>query len=285
MKIAVVTDSSSDIYDVQEELAGIYKVPLQISCDEEIYLDGETMLRDEAYDLMAQGKVFQTSLPPLGRVEELYEQLIKDGYDAVYCVVLSEGLSSTFEIMQSTARTMDFEFHSFDLYSSGEMLLTYAKGARALLDKGYSVEEVTKRLEEARKHSATYVLPDDLKHLMRSGRMSKSASVVGGLLQIKPVLYLGQDTGGKMEVAGKPRTMSKALNIVVDKYIEAGVTKDYEIFVLHVRSDDYAQKLKALIEERIEGAQVSVKQLVTAVSIHVGLGGVGSQYTKKINLD
>lgn len=283
MKIAVVTDSSSDIYDETEALEGIYKLPLQITCGDEVYLEGETIDRNTAYDMMAEGKVFQTSLPPVGRIEELFTELKEAGYDAIFGVNISTGLSSTTAAMQGAAQHVGIDYYYFDLYSGSEILLTYAKAAREMFDKGFSVEKVMERLGEAREHSATYIIPDDLKHLMRSGRLSPASTLLAGLLKIKPVLYLGEATGGKLEPESKPRTMRKAIEVVFDKYMEAGLDKDCIVYVVHIRNEEYAERLKNMISERIEGIEIYVKELVTSVSIHVGIGGVASQYTRKIN--
>lgn len=282
MKIAVVTDSSSDIYEAQEQIQGIYKLPLQVSCEEEIYLEGETITKQKAFDMMADGAIFQTSLPPVGRIEELFESLKAKGYDMIFGVNISTGLSSTTSAMQGAAQTVGIKYDYFDAFTSGELLLTYAKAARELFDNGFSVEDVQSRLAEARDHSATFIVPDNLKHLMRSGRMSQTASILGGLLQIKPVLYLGQDTGGKIEAEAKPRTMRKALNVVLDKYLEAGLDEDCIVYVVHVRNEEYANQLKDMIVERVQNVEIYVKELVTAVAIHVGLGAVATQYTRKI---
>lgn len=282
MKVAVVTDSSSDIYESNESLTGIYKLPLQVSQEEDIYLEGETITKQEAFDMMNEGLIFQTSLPPVGRIEALFEQLKEEGYDLIFGVNISTGLSSTTSAMQGAAQTVGIDFEYFDAFTSGELLLTYAKAARTLFDNGFSVEEVQARLKEARDHSATFIVPDNLKHLMRSGRMSPTASILGGLLQIKPVLYLGQETGGKIEAEAKPRTMRKALNVVLDKYLEAGLDEDCIVYVVHVRNEEFALQLKEMIVERVAGVEIYVKELVTAVAIHVGLGAVATQYTRKI---
>ncbi len=124
MKVAVVTDSSSDIYDAPEELEGIYKLPLQVNTGEDIYLEGETITKTEAFDMMSEGKIFQTSLPPVGRIEELFEELKGKGYDLIFSVNISEGLSSTIPAMHSAAQTVGIDFAYFDAFTSGELLLT-----------------------------------------------------------------------------------------------------------------------------------------------------------------
>ncbi len=283
MKIAVVTDSSSDIYDSKEDLKGIYKLPLQISCEDEVFLEGETIDREKIYEMMEAEKVFQTSLPPVGRIEELFEELKNEGYDLIFGINISTGLSSTTAAMQSAAQHVGIPFDYFDVFSGGEILLTYAKAARELFDNGYSVEETKERLAAALKFSATYIVPDNLKHLMRSGRLTPAATILGGLLQIKPVLYLGTSTGGKIEPHAKPRTMRKAISVVVDKFMEAGLDENSIVQVVHVRNEEYANRLRDMILEKVVGVEITVKELVSAVSIHVGLGTVASQFTRKID--
>lgn len=285
MKIAIVTDSSSDIYSSTEQLSGIYKVPLQISTGDQVFLDGETIDTNTTYDMMEAGNTFTTSLPPLGRVEQLFTELKEAGYDLIFGINISAGLSGTTQALNTAAQTVGIPFDYFDLFSGSEILLTYAKAARVMFDKGFSVEEVKKRLTEGRDHSATYIIPDDLKHLMKSGRLSPAASILGGLLKIKPVLYLGEATGGMLVPVSKPRTMTRAIKDVFDRYMEAGLDKNCIVYIVHVRNEEYANRLRDMITERVEGIEISVKELVNAVAIHVGIGCVASQYTRKIKVD
>lgn len=283
MKIAIVTDSSSAIYDSKDKLDGIYKLPLQISSDDEVFLEGENIDREKLFDMMADHKTFTTSLPPVGRIEELFTQLKEEGYDLIFGIDISTGLSGTTAAMQGAAKTVGIDFDYFDLYSGSEILLYYAKAAREMFDKGFTVEQVKERLLEGRNHSATYIIPDDLKHLMRSGRLSPASTLLAGLLKIKPVLYLGESTGGKLEPEAKPRTMRKAIEVVADKFMDAGLDKDCIVYVVHIRNEEYANRLKEMIQERVEGIEIYVKELVSSVAIHVGIGGLASQYTRKIN--
>lgn len=285
MKVAVVTDSTSDIYDMKEDIDGLFKVPMQISTGEQTFLEAETIDRNSVYDMLESGKIFHTSLPPLGRMEDLFTQLKADGYDAIFAVVISSGLSSTVYAMEGAAKTVGIDFYYFDLFSGAEIELYYAKAARTMFDKGFSVEKVMERLEEASEGSATYIVADNLRHLMRSGRLSPAAALLGGLLKIKPVMYLGKPTGGKLVPVAKPRTMRRALENIVERYVEDGVNKNSIVYVVHIRNLEMANKLKEMIKERIHGVEVEVKELVIAVSIHIGLGGVATQFTKPINVN
>lgn len=285
MKVAVVTDSTSDIYDMPHDIEGLFKVPMQISSGTDTFLEAETIDRNTVYDMLEEGKVFLTSLPPLGRMEGLFEELKANGYDAIFAVVISSGLSSTVYAMEGAAKTVGIDFHYFDLFSGAEIELYYAKAAREMFDKGFSIEKVQERLAEAAKGSATYIVADNLKHLMRSGRLTPAAAILGGLLKIKPVMYLGEPTGGKLVPVAKPRTMKKALANIVERYLEDGVDKDCIVYVVHIRNLEMANKLRDMIKEKIADVEVEVKELVIAVSIHIGLGGVATQFSRKINVN
>lgn len=285
MKIAVVTDSASGVYDLPQDIEGLFKLPMQVSAGDQEFLAGETINRIQIYDLLEKEVVLKTSLPPLGRIENLFEQLKAEGYDAIYSVVMSSGLSSTLAAMEGAAKTVDIDFYSFDIFSGAEIELMYAMAAREMFDKDFSVEKVTERLTKASEGSATYIVADDLRHLVRSGRLTARAAILGGLLRIKPIMYLGKETGGRLEAVAKPRTMKRALDEIVSRYVADGVDKDCVIFINHVKNLKMANLLKDKIIEQFGDVKITVKDLVMTVSIHVGLGGVATQFSKRINTD
>lgn len=75
-----------------------------------------------------------------------------------------------------------------------------ADSAKALADKGYDADEIVQRLNVCVEHSDTLIIPDDLQHLKRGGRLTPLAAALGGLLKIKPVLKLNEDSEGKIDV-------------------------------------------------------------------------------------
>lgn len=124
----------------------------------------------------------------------------------------------------------------------------------------------------------TLLLPDDLQHLKRSGRLTPLAATLGGLLKIKPILQINEHTKGKIDVAGKVRTMSKAMDTVIERMKQAGVDRRYSVTVAHADAPEAAEAYRRKIEAAIEGVQVNVIKLVSVVGVHTGRGCQALQY-------
>lgn len=285
MKVAIVADSASNIYYEDIDLTGIYRLPLQITDGERVYLEGENTSNEEIYDLVAQHHVLKTSLPPLGRIESLFAQLKDEGYDLIFAVPITEGLSSTIPAMVAAARHIDIAFDYIDCYATYAIQLNLVKAARIMFDKGFDVTKVKERLMASIKQSVTFVIPEDLMHLARGGRLTTLAARLAGVLKICPVLYLNEETGGKIDQFGKTRTMTRAFANVVEYYKQRGVGAGYKVYIAHVRNLMGAEKLKAMMMESLDNVEYFISELITTVGVHTGIGCVATQFIKEVNVD
>lgn len=283
MKVAVVTDSGSNIYHEKIEIEGLYKVPLQVIDGEKGYREGIEITIDETYEMIAQGKMLKTSLPLVGDIVDLFTQLKAKGYDLIFGVPITTGLSSTIPAMVTAAQQVGIDFEYFDCYTTALVELECALGARTLFDQGASVELVKQRLQEAIDHSVTFVLPTDLMHLSRGGRLSPTAAKIAGLLKINPVLYLNESTKGKIENYQITRTMKKAQKVALEYFKEKGVGKGYRICVTHVRAEEEGKRFLAMVNESFPMAQAYLVDLISVVGVHTGIGCVATQFVKKVD--
>lgn len=282
MKVAVVTDSGSNIYHQNIKMDGLYALPLQIIDGEQAYLEGETISIDDTYELIAQGKLLKTSLPPIGRIEELFEQLKEENVDLIFGVMISSGLSSALSAMHTAAERFEMNFEYVDCFATASNQLHLAISARKLFDNNTPVEEVKRLLEAAVDDSVTFVIPDDLNHLARGGRITPMAAKLGGYLNIKPILKVAKDTGGKNDAYGKVRTMRKAYDVVIDYFKEHNVDENCLICVAHVRNKERGQKLFELMKENFPTSEIFLTDLISTVGVHTGLNCVGLQYIRKV---
>ncbi|MEG0274013.1 MAG: DegV family protein [Longicatena sp.] len=282
MKIAVVTDSGSG-FTKQEALdKGIYFLPLQIIINDNMYLDGVNITVEEIYESLRNGAMPTTSMPPMGLMEELFMQLKKDGYDEVIAVTLTSGLSSTASIMQATAKQCELPIHMVECYSTCNIEAYLVTCAKALVDQGLEATEIVARLEESVASSNTLIVPDDLQHLKRGGRLTPLAAALGGLLKIKPILQLNKTSEGKVDVFDKVRTMSKAQQKAIDTFVSAGLNDDYMLTVLHSGAPIEGQKLKEQMEDTFPGLHMTFGLIGAVISAHTGLGCLGIQYIRKV---
>ena len=282
MKTAFVTDSGTG--KTVEELAkeGIFSVPLQVSYDNTNYQDLEELSIDRIYELMRDGVMLSTSLPSLGKIEALFEHLKNDGYEQIFVVPICSGLSGTINAMEMCARTVGLAFAYVDCHVTAVVQEYMIKTAKRLHEEGKTIQEIKDVLSRIVETTDTLLLPNDLQHLKRGGRLTPLAATLGGLLKIKPILKINKETNGKIDVVDKVRTMHKAMDMAIEIMRNEHVDDSYMITVAHaddaVEAEYYMNKIKAAFPN----AKHQIIKLVSVVGVHTGRGCQAVQYFKMI---
>lgn len=282
MKIAFVTDSGTGKSVSELNKDGIYSVPLQISFDNKNYMDLEDISLDELYETMKDGKVISTSLPTLGNIETLFSSLKEEGYEMIFAVPICSGLSGTINAMVLCAQQLDIPFDYFDCHVTAVVQEYLIKLAKTLYEKGMAIEDVKTKLQEVVENTNTVLLPDDLHHLKRGGRLTPLAATLGGLLKIKPILQINASTQGKIDVLDKVRTMHKAMDTVIANMKKEGVDSSYSITIAHADSEEAAIVYQNKVKEAFPDAEHHMIKLVSVVGVHTGRGCQAIQYFKKL---
>ena len=277
MKIAFVTDTGTGKDPSYWQERGIYCFPLQIEFNGNSYDEYVTVPYKKVISNLHEQVLMKTSLPKLGLIEDTFSKLKEEGCDAVFCVPICKGLSSTFQSLEMVANQVGLKFYGVDCYVTAVVQDRMIEIAKEMIEKGHTPEEAIQRLERIAASCETVLLCDDLQHMKRGGRLTPMAATLGGLLKIKPVLHINKDTAGKVDVMDKVRTMSKAQDKVIEHLRNIGVNKDYTMVVAHVDVAKAAKEYAAKIESRIEGSKVKIIDLVSAVGIHTGLGCLAVQ--------
>ena len=283
MKLAFVTDSGTGFSQAFWKERGIYSLPLQITVGDHTYDEFEEISYDQVIDNLHKQTLMKTSLPSLGKIEDLFEQLKKDGYEGVFAVPICKGLSGTLDAMESAARQVGLTFYGFDTYSTAVLQSHCILTAKKMYEEGKSIEEIFEELEKIAGSCDTILLVDDLQHMRRGGRLTATAAALGGLLKIKPILKVSKDTGGKVDSFDKVRTLHKAVACGVSQVGKAlldGV--DYEFFILNGAADQMAVSTKEMMEALRPGTPVHTLDMFPVIACHTGLGSIGVQYIPKI---
>lgn len=285
MKVAFVSDSGTGLSVEEIEKLGCYSVPLQISYDGINLLENEDTNVDEVYELMQSGKMMKTSLAPLGVIEALFIRLKEAGYDMIFAVPICSGLSGTIDAMEMVAREVGIQFDYFDSYCTVMVERYMLVRAKELYEEeGKSIEEIKAIFTKICDSTNTLLVPDDLQHLKRGGRLTPFAATLGGLLKIKPILEINKRTKGKIDVLDKVRTMSRALDRTVDvmKREILGTGEGYSITVAHVVAEEAARALLKKYQDVFPKATYQVIKLVSVVGVHTGIGCLAIQYFQKL---
>lgn len=281
-KTAVLTDSGSGLTQKEAQEAGLFFLPLQVLQEENQYLDGVNIQLHEVYDLLKQQAKLTSSMPPIGLVEETMKEIKAKGYDSIICVPITSGLSSCMALIQTSAEEIGIKVYLIDCFTTCYIQRYLAMCAKQLLDKGVDAQEVVKRLRDSVDHSNTLIIPDDLQHLKRGGRLTPVAAALGGLLKIKPILQLNQACDGKIDVYDKVRTMSKAQEKAITTFVDAQVDGDYICSCLHTDALEAGEKLKEKMQLALPDTEIYFGYIGAVISVHTGIGCLGIQYIKKV---
>ena len=187
-KIALLTDSTADLTTQVAEENHIHVVPLRIRCADGEYSDGVDIHAADIYARLRAGELPKTSLPAGEDITAAFDRIRDEGYDGVIAVMLSGGLSGTYNMTRLLAEERrDLEIKVYDSVSGslgiGVTMLQLAEDLRA----GASWRELThKRVPQLIKNTFPFFSVDTLEYLQRGGRSGKVTAMAGTLLQIKP---------------------------------------------------------------------------------------------------
>ena len=282
MKIAYITDSGTG-YSI-EELAndGIISIPLQIFDGKDTYQDMENLDRNQCIELLKQQRVLKTSQPSAGLIEEAFSSLKEQGTDLIIAVPICNGLSGSGSTMTAIAGSLNIPIICVDTYTTAVVQNYIIHMIKAWFDQGKSDLEIRLLTEQIISSCDTYVMPLDLGHLARGGRMTPSAAAFAKLLRIVPILHLNNETGGRIDVKDKVITWRKAMNKVVDSMKERGMTEDTLITIAHVNAIETEEVMYHKMTEAFPQSKVQIIELCNPVAAHVGLGGICIQYFRQI---
>jgi len=219
-KIALLTDSCADLTPRLAEENNVYVVPLRILCADGEYSDGVDIRNTDIYERLHAGELPQTSLPRMEDFAAALQNIVDDGYDGVIAVMLSSGLSGTYNLARIFAEECEgkLEIRVYDSLSGslgqGLTVLQLAEDIRS----GMGWEELTeRRVPQLIENTYPFFSVDTLEYLQKGGRIGKVSATAGMLLQIKPVLTFAED--GQLESVAKVR----GRNQVMDKLVELTV--------------------------------------------------------------
>lgn len=231
-KIALLTDSCSDLAPEVKERNHIYTVPLRILCSDGEYLDGVNIRNTDIYERLKAGELPQTSLPSGEDIGRVFAQIAQDGYDGVIGIMLSSGLSGTYNLVRLIAQECEnMEVRVFDSLSGslgmGMTLLQLAEDIREGMEWQELVEVRTPQLIAG---TNPFFSVDTLEYLRKGGRIGKVTATAGTLLQIKPLLSFAPD--GQLTSVAKVRGRNQVMDRLVKLAVEAcGDHKRYNLAV------------------------------------------------------
>jgi DegV family protein with EDD domain len=273
--IRIVTDSSADLPSQIVASLEISVVPLTIRFGSEEYVDGRDLTPDAFWSkLEATSSLPETAAPSAGTFLDTFEALGRDGADGVFVICMSSSISATYQSAVIAAEQASVPVRVADSRVVSMALgLRVIAAARAARD-GADLEALV--TAEQTRRSNVYAALDTLEFLRRGGRVGGASALIGGLLDIKPIIEFSD---GAVAAAGRVRTRAKAMKAVVDKAVSLEGRLD-ALAVIHGNAPDVGNLVDALAQA-LPGVTPTVAQLGPVVGTHSGPGAIGIAYLER----
>ena len=278
-KIALLTDSCADISPQLARENHIFMVPLRILCADGEYLDGVNIRAADIYRRLQAGELPQTSLPAGEDIGKALRQIVAEGYDGVIAVMLSSGLSGTFNLTRVIAEECRgmLQVKVFDsLNGSLGLGMTVLQLAEDI-QNGMGWRELTeRRAPQLIAGSFPFFSVDTLEYLQKGGRIGKVTATAGMLLQIKPLLTFAED--GQLTSVAKVRGRHQVIDKLVELTVKAcGDHKRYNLAV----ANGGAPEEMALVREKLTAAlpnydHIWEGEIDGTLSVYIGDGVLGA---------
>ena len=279
MKLAVITDSSAYLSAETLQREDLFVLDIPVNIDGEEYVEGVNLTAEEFYQKMAQASELpKTSQPSIAKLDEILTSLKEQGYTHALGLFLSSGISGFYQNIQYMVDdyeglTIAFPDTRITSAPLGYMVESVLKWA----EQGDGFESILDRVTEQIENTAAFIMVDDLDHLVKGGRLSNGAAILGNLLSIKPILYFNDQ--GVIEVYEKVRTEKKATKHLVEIGKEAIANGNYQITVIHGNAPQKAADLRQLLIDSGVATDVSIATFGSVIGTHLGEGSIALGYT------
>lgn len=277
-EFVIVSDSTVDLPKEYLQSKQVPIISLSYIMDGVTYEEMDGLSHKEFFEKLRAGSLPTTSQINPEQAREALEPFAKEGKDILY-IGFSSGLSGSYNSVRMAAEDLKEEYPDINIITidslcacMGEGLLLYK--ALELKEHGMSMEEIAKWVEANKLHICHNVTVDDLNHLHRGGRISKTTAVVGSMIKIKPIIHMSDE--GKLVVIGKERGRKKSLVSIVDRMEKQMQGYDNDIVMItHGDCIEDAEFVKKQVEERFGIHNVMINGIGSVIGSHTGAGVVG----------
>lgn len=285
MALKILSDSACDLPDAILKEYNIDILPIVIIKDDKEYLDRITITSETVYAHMRNGEIYTTAQIPANIFNKKFTEYAENGESVIY-IAFSSGLSGTYQTSEIVKDTIVQRYPQFDLdiidtkAASGGFGLIVLYAAK-LVKEGKNKEEVLKAIDFLKNSIEHIFTVDDIEYLFRGGRVSKTQALVGGILNIKPILHVED---GKLIPLERTRGKNKVYKTMLDIMEERskGVDlKEQIIGITHGDNIEGAEKLKGMIEERFGVKNFLINTIGGSIGAHSGPGTLALFFLNK----
>ncbi|MDO5037251.1 MAG: DegV family protein [Tissierellia bacterium] len=282
----IITDASVDLIPEELALDFVDVLPMEILWGMEAWSYSP---RDKDFSYGAFYERFSqttdclpsTTMIQSNRYIDGFKKYLDQGLDFIY-LSLSSGMSGTYYQALQAVESLKKDYPDRKMYALDSLQASTPLGqllslAIANRQAGMSLEDNVKNLEEWKYRVVSIALPEDLFHLHRGGRLSKSSAILGSALRIKPVLEINKQ--GSMALKGKERGDRRLIRLVKEAFKAQG-QEGASVYISHGNNLERAEAFKKAFEE-VGASPVHLLPLTPIVGCHLGSGALAIGFIER----
>ena len=289
-KVAIVTDSNCGISQVEAESLGIHVVAMPFIINDETLYEDINLTKEQFFERLKDDADISTTQPSPEYVMNLWDELLKEGYDEIIHIPMSSGLSGSCSTAMALSRDDDYEGKVF-VVDNQRISVTQKQSVYDALEMakaGMSASEIHDKLMDMKLEASIYIMVDTLKYLKKGGRITPAAAALGTILKLKPVLQI---QGDKLDAFAKARTINQAKSMMLNAIksdIEnrfGGDVNNVWLEIAHTQNFEEAENLKQELLKmypEYPAENIVTDQLSLSVSCHIGPGALAVACSKKL---
>jgi DegV family protein with EDD domain len=273
-KIALITDTTADLPDELVKKYNIKVLSFRIIYKDREYKDRIEISSQEVYDGFKK-EIPTSSMPALQDMEDVYDELEKEGYTHVIGITLSLGLSGIYNGLTLVSKNHP----GIKSYICDSKSISLGEGALVtecgkLIEKGMSFDDIVNELPNIQRRIHLFFVVDTLEYLIKGGRIGKITGAIGELLKLKPIISM--DYEGKYYTYAKVRGRKQSLSKLVEIAKEVSDKKRCIAYMMHGDGEEDTLKVKEIVEKLPNITSIQYSGCISPVSgVHSGPGLVG----------
>ena len=278
--VKIITDTTSCLSPEYAKAHHVPVIPQVINFGEESYLEGiDIDITEFLRRLKSSSDLPKTAAPPPELFIKEFGWMVQTG-EPILCIHPSQEVSGT--VRSATVAAQDFpeaDIRIIDTRLISSPIATMVQRSVEWAEAGIDADTIVSRLEEMSKRCRVYFLVDTLEFLARGGRIGGASALLGGILQIKPILRLHD---GKVDQYERERTHKRAIarmqEIVLEQIPLDGLGY---LTVMQAGAYDQAKTLASELGKKVNQMEVPIYDMPPAIITHGGPGILGVGFFAK----
>lgn len=276
----ITTDSNSDLPEEYIQENQIVIIPHYYDLEGITYGDEETLTPKQFYDKMRAGIMPTTMASNPAVILETFTNLVEQGMDVLH-ISFSSTLSGGCSNVMAGARDVQEQHPGSKIVVIDSLNVSLGQGmivmkAVELRKEGRTIDEAVEWINDHIMNFCVQFTVDDLFHLNRGGRISKTTAIIGSVINVKPILHVNEE-GALVSLAtsrGRKKSLATLVNNMMERMGEYQENPD-TICIVHGDAIEDARYVEDVIKEKINPQNIFINTVSPSIGAHSGPGAIG----------